>query len=209
MQGESSLDGMWTGRGLWRRWTIASTLGGTLAAVVATLLYALLNPWLPPIFSRMIAAAAAWSIVSAAQWPVLHVPLPDATFRAWVKANVTGALFGGTVLLIYAANDPMLLNGPASACLGGIIGVFCGIVMGSAQWWIINEHVRNAAPWIVSSFIGFPLGFHLGLYIAWGPVPLIFGWNQTLTLFISLFTLFLVNGAITGIGLVRVVRQEH
>lgn len=208
MHGESTFDSDLTGRRLWRRWTVASALGGTVAALVATLLFALLNPWLPPIFSRMIAAVAAWSIVSAAQWPVLHVPMPEATFRAWVGANGTGALLGGTVLLIYAANDPMLLNGPASACLGGIVAIFCGMVLGMAQWWVINEYVRDAAPWIVASFLGLPLGFHVGLYLAWGPAPYLFGWNQLVTLFLALFTLFLVNGAITGIGLVKVVRSQ-
>src|SRR5689334_15229723 len=113
MQGESSLDvPAAVNKGLWRRWTAASALGGTLAAMVGTLLFVILDPWLPPIFSRMVAAVAAWSIVSAAQWRVLHGPMPGASFRSWVGANATGALLGGTVLILYAANDLMLLSGP-------------------------------------------------------------------------------------------------
>jgi hypothetical protein len=208
MQGETSLNAGVMNKGLWRRWAAASALGGTLAAFAGTLLFVLLDPWLPPIFSRMIAAVAAWSVVSAVQWPVLHGPMPGAGFPSWVRANAIGALLGGTVLIIYASNDLMLLSGPASACLAFAPGIFGGMILGLAQWWVINEHVHNAAPWIPASFIGVPLGYHLGLYLAWGPAPYLFGWNHALSLFLALFMLFLVNGAITGRALVRVVRTE-
>ena len=195
-------------RGLRLRWAGATTGAGAVAGLLVAALVTLLTPVLPPVMTWLMCGALAWAFVAAAQSFVLRKCLPGISPRSWVLANTVGGFMGGWLLVVYAASDPFLRSGTASACLGGVAAFFAGMVIGLAQWWVINEHVDNAAPWMSAAPVSITLGYMAGLYAGWGMVPTLFAWNSFVAIFLAIACTFAVNGILTAFALVRMLKQK-
>jgi hypothetical protein len=148
----SSRQDPWDAASLLARWTLAGSIGWVvgLAAGMALTMAAGILPWLDQ--DRFFVYAILISLgltLGTAQWVVLRRYLPRP--GRWITATLIGYLL--CLILITGAN---------LAQLGGVgvwnnvllLGLF-GTAIGTAQWWILRQHYRQAGLWVLASAVGF------------------------------------------------------
>jgi len=149
MSGKQESLGAWS---LLAGWTLASSMGWFLGLGIGTLLTLAASrlPWLSE--DRVFAYAVLISLgltTGAAQWIVMRRYLPQPAH--WVAGTLVGYLLclvivvGGNLGERWAAGiwDDVLLLG------------FLGAAIGTAQWWILRQHYRQAGLWLLATAAGF------------------------------------------------------
>lgn len=217
------------GQRLWVRWTVANGVGelfglGTVFAVGFLAMTTLGEPrgarGLVVLAAVVIGLAILeGAVVGLAQWVVLREPLPAVTARAWIVATIVGAVVAWALGMIpstlgsssqgVSASPP---PEPSSAILFGLaagMGAVAGVILATAQWWVLRRHVGSAGLWLA------------GNAIAWGvAMPMIFwlvgatiGERQTLAsvalLVLGIGLAGLVVGAIHGLFLLRILGRDN
>ena len=142
----------WGAWSLLAGWTLASSVGwiAGLAGGFALTTAAGIFPWINQdrflVYAILISLGLA---LGAAQWVVLRRYLPRP--GRWITATLVGHL----VCLI-------LITGANLAHLGGVgvwnnvllLALF-GTAIGTAQWWVLRQHYRQAGLWVLASAVGF------------------------------------------------------
>ena len=177
------------GWGFWFWWVLASTVGyavgnaagmKVLRAVVGAAEYRG-KGFVVAILLGVVMTGAAVGVI---QWLVLRREVSGAGW--WVLASTVGWVMGTA-----AAGLGILLVGlqefsPVSASL--VFSVMVGAVVGVLQWLILRRQLRRAGWWVPASIVGWAMG-------------------QAAHGAIGLPAVGAVSGAITGIALVRLLRQ--
>ncbi len=177
------------GWGFWFWWVLASTVGyavGNAAgmkvvqAVVGAAEYRA-KGFVVAIPLLVVMTGAA---VGVMQWLILRRQLRRTGW--WVLASIVGWVVGTA-----AATLGILLVGlqefsPVSSSI--VIGVVVGAVAGVMQWLILRRQLRRTGWWVLASTVGWAVG-------------------AAATGAIGLPAVGAVSGAITGIALVRLLRQ--
>ncbi len=150
---------------LWPRWIIATAMPGSLACLVGYAVNANVESGgLPGLLLLGATLSLIWAIIGLAQWLVVRPSVPS--MRSWVVTSVVGGLVG-TVLgwwistgwygVFTSTNHPALLA-------IGVTGAVAGVVLGLAQWRILQDHLSNGRAWILASAASGVAGWS----VAWG-----------------------------------------
>jgi hypothetical protein len=200
-----------TGRRLWARWTLATTLGEAVGfavpAAVGVLAYALAFPDGTLVLLAVAAGAGEGAILGFAQSRVLRRELFGLPPRRWVAATAAAAALGwavGMPLGVYGASLPLPLLVPALVLAGVVL---LGAV-GGAQWLVLRRHVARAGPWVPAN----ALAWLLGLAVAFAGMSLLReGDPAAVVLAVGVGSglgMGFVVAAVTGFALVRLLRPR-
>jgi hypothetical protein len=152
---------------LWRRWTIATTLGEFAAfsvpGVAGALAWGLGIPAAGLFGVMAVAGTAEGAILGSAQWLALRRELAGLRWRDWAGATALGAGAAWTLAMVPAAfwdqlEDvhpamPVALLAPAGA------GVLLSV--GAAQWLVLRRFVERAGWWMPANAAAWAIGVTL------------------------------------------------
>jgi hypothetical protein len=216
------------------RWLLANFLGGVVGYLTGLLISTVIGG-----FSLLIGGVIG-AVVGLAQWQVLHDYLPDLRAIQWVSftalgyglslpllsylgaamaaaasLQVQGDTIQGYIDLANKRNEVEALLAMAvsfwTSRLGAaLVGALMGVVLGSAQWWVLRKHVRWAARWLAITAAGGIVGVSAALFAS------LYVYDRTannVSLFILGLSLnpagiFLVGSLITGLALVWLARKS-
>ena len=177
------------GWGFWFWWVLASTVGyavGNAAgmkvvqAVVGAAEYRA-KGFVVAIPLLVVMTGAA---VGVMQWLVLRREVSGAGW--WVLASTVGWVMGKAAAFLGILFVGLQGFSPVSANI--VSGAVVGAVVGVLQWLILRRQLRRAGWWVLASTVGWVMG-------------------QAAHGAIGLPAVGAVSGAITGIALVRLLRQ--
>ncbi len=217
-------------RALWLRWALANafaemiglgltfmvigagftrlqTLGGTLS-ILAGFVFAIVSG----VFEA--------TLVGWGQWWAMHPWFPAIRRFDWWRATTIGAL--AAYFLGYLPSTIMDLGAATSSAapvaeppqiivllLAAGMGLAGGAVLSFAQWLVLRKQVQRAGIWIPANMLAWMLGMPL---IFWG-IDLIQRLDSKLQIAAimagMLFVVGLIVGAVHGLGLVRLARQDE
>jgi hypothetical protein len=199
--------------GLWRRWTLATAAGETAGFLVPAVA-AVLLPAGARDGARTVAFVVAGSLEGAilgwAQSRVLREAVPAVSAGAWVTRTALAAavawLIGLTPSLLWdrLGGLPPVVTG-ALAMAGGLVLLAS---IGVAQWSVLRSHLPGSAWWIGWTALGWAAGllvFTLVTTPLWQP-----GQSGAVIAAIGAVggaLMAVTVGAVTGLGLVRLVRR--
>ncbi len=201
--------------GLWRRWTLATAAGETAGFLVPAVV-AVLLPGGAGDGIRTVAFVAAGGLEGAvlgwAQARVLREAVPAVSSGAWVMRTALAAAAAWAVGLL-----PSLFwdrVGRLSPVVTASLAVTGGLVLlasiGVAQWSVLRRHLPGSAAWIGWTALGWSAGllvFTLVTTPLWqpgesGPVIAAIGALGGALMACTV-------GAVTGLGLVRLVHRAR
>jgi len=184
--------------GLWLGWTLA-TAGGMLLGFLLTI--PLVNV-LDLGFARLIVPILAGILIGYSQWIVLRQYLTLTTRSEWFLADGTSWAAGYALGLLLIQNLP-------STILGSILAyILFGTIVALVQWPVLRREIPSTLTWIVVS----ALGWAAGLWASQLALDLFFNdpvIEPVVSTIVIAVTSGLVAGAITGVGLVWIVRQPE
>ncbi len=212
------------GTGFWFRWVIATTIGALIGGAVSGALVLAAEHRFADVTSPLVGAvvlamanAVAFGFRGAAlgiaQWSVLRQSLARA--GGWIIATAGGGAVGGIVSGVVGGTFGGALTGVgpdygslgvALAFAGGVTSLL--ILPGLLQWLVLRRQVERAGWWVAAqalSFltataIAFPVMAVVGRAAGWEfPSARAWGMGGTLA--------GLIDGAITGAVLIRLLRQ--
>ena len=139
----------------WRllpRWVVATAMPGSLACLIGYGVNANVESGgLPGLLLLGVTLGLTWAVVGLAQWLAVR-PLSQSA-RNWVLTSAIGGLVG-TVLgwwistgwygVFTSTNHPALLA-------IGVTGAVSGVVLGLAQWRILQDRLSTGRGWILAS----------------------------------------------------------
>jgi hypothetical protein len=206
---------------LWTSWIAANALGelfGLGVAVVVAVAVAQSHAFAPAegilivTAAFLVIGAYEGAIVGAAQWLVLRRVLPDLRARSWVGATLVGAVIAWMLGRVPSAladwNGASAQAQPSLAIillLSTAAGAALGLILGTAQWFVLRNHVARAGVWIGANALAWAVGMPLIFLAAGIPGP------HTSALAIAALALIAVGiagavvGAVEGAFLVRIV----
>ncbi len=137
---------------LWPRWVVATAMPGSLTCLIGYGVNANVESGgLPGLLLLGATLSLIWAIIGLAQWSVLRPIIPSV--RSWVFASVIGGVMG-TVLgwwistgwygVFTSTRQPALLA-------IGVTGAIGGVVLGLAQWRILQDRLSTGRGWILAS----------------------------------------------------------
>ena len=180
--------------GLWLAWTFATALG----MLIGYLLLALLVGSLDLGFARVIVPIISGIFLGLAQWLVLR-PYISKSYD-WILNHAVGWVVGYTLGLYVV----QLLSKTSLGMLVGFISF--GVIVALFQYPALRREIPHLATWILANVAGWTLGAYLSLLA----VGVLFQ-NKVPTTFVSVLVSVgitgFVAGAITGLALIRIVRQ--
>jgi len=206
---------------LWLRWTIANGIGELLGlGVVFAMGFVMapsgseLNdtPAMAGVVLIVVSLAAfEGAVVGLAQWLALRRALPGLSLSAWLGDTIVGAVVAWLLGMIpgmltdadtEAATTPSLHLVLAAAA---VIGAILGVILASAQWWVLRRYVKHAYLWLLANALGWFLAMPLIFWL----VDVAFA-EQEISRAIVLLMLGcgaagLVAGGVHGLFLVRLV----
>jgi hypothetical protein len=167
---------------LWLGWVVTSTLG---FAVGIGLSFAV-----PHAVSETAASVAFGLLTGLVQWLVLRKIFSQSGW--WILANVLGIPLGFAAT--NAVHGTILWDG--SPLLNGVLDFgIIGLVVGLAQWLVLQRHFRKAGFWIIVSAASWSVGGLVTWFI-----------NLQLSTLFTIIANYAVIGAIagasTGLGLI-------
>lgn len=198
---------------VWGLWVIAVGLGELLGfgvpAVLGAASYAVGLPDAALAFVVIVGGMGEGAVLGLAQWLVLRRFLPGIKRAHWVGATAIGALIAWVIGMGMANLGPALFD--ANLALFVLLAITCGIVflltMGGAQWLVLRRHVSKAWRWIVANAVAWPLGVAVPV-VGMALVP--DGATAAVMLVVGIASgigMGLVVGAVTGVALVRLLRD--
>ena len=177
------------GWGFWFWWVLASTVGYAVSSAAAMeVLWAVVGA--PEFMAKglapgiRLAVVRTGAVVGVLQWLVLRREVSGTGW--WVLASIVGWVMGtaaaglGLVLVGLQELSLELVNIVSGAVVGAAVGVL--------QWLVLRREVSGAGWWVLASIVGWVMG-------------------QAAHGAIGLPAVGAVSGAITGIALVRLLRQ--
>jgi fluoride ion exporter CrcB/FEX len=150
------------GRALWRRWTVAVTLGEAagfcIPATAGAVLAALDAPFpvLAPV--ALLAGLAEGAILGAAQAGALRRALPAVPSRRWIAATAKGALVAWAIGLIPFAVELRHVPTPVLIVAGGPLGALLLTAIGAFQARELRGHVAHPRTWICTTAAAWAAG---------------------------------------------------
>jgi hypothetical protein len=182
---------------LWPRWIIANALPGSIACFVGYYLNAgIESSGIPGLFLLGLTISLTWAIVGLAQWLVLRIPLQSP--RSWVFTSAVGGLVG-TMLGWWISTGwyGMFTSASSPALLAiGVTGAVAGVVLGLAQWRILQDRITNGRGWILASAASGVAGW----VVSWGI-------SDKVGFFSASALGWAAGAAITGLALVRLLKE--
>jgi len=188
---------MYTGRGYWLAWFLASVMGFGMGAILGvSFAYGLFDR--DPFDATM---GITLGIVMGAtggymQWVVLRERIAGAGL--WVLASALGFGLAMGAIGAVGSNENYVMT--PLLMVAAFFGVGCGI----PQWLILRRHVARAGWWLLANLLGslvgaiaIPIAAALGEAGNWGLAVMTFG-----------LVFGAGNGAITGVALVWLLRQS-
>jgi hypothetical protein len=180
--------------GMWLGWMLATALGLIVAYVPTAMVIGTVDLGI----ARVIVPLLAGLVIGLAQWLVLRNYLADSV--DWVFHLMASWVVGYTLALLVADLMP-----------GGLIGVLLsyilfGIIVALFQWPVLHREIPQLWMWILANVVGWTLGALLSQWV----IGALFGenpGNQVLMTLVNSAVLGLVAGLITGLALVRIVRE--
>ena len=122
--------------------------------------------------------AAGGILVGALQWLLLRRQIARA--GRWVLANIGAVLIVGAIVFGVGA---------VNADVGWVVGAgLSGTLVGVLQWLVLRGQVARAGWWVVASTLGWIAGMPVGGFLGWAALGAMYG-------------------AITGVGIVWLLRQ--
>lgn len=182
--------------GLWLAWTLA-TAGGL---IVAFLPAALVVNEFDLGLARVLVPLLGGLLIGVAQWLVLRRYMTRS--RDWVL-NLAGGWAAGYALglaVVEYISVPVVGAILAYVLFGAIVGIF--------QWPVLRREIPQLWMWIAANI----LGWGAGALLSQGVQALLFGGGAASPLAVTLINAAvtgLAAGAITGVALIRIVRQPE
>jgi hypothetical protein len=197
---------------LWRRWTVATTLGETVGfavpALVGGLAYALAVPDAATVPLAVVAGMTEGAILGCAQMRILRRELDGFAGRAWVGATAAAAALGWAVAMplgVYGSSLPTAMLVAAAFIAATVL---LGAV-GAAQWLVLRRFVATAWLWVPAN----ALAWLLGLAFPFAALSLVDeGDPAALVVMAGLaggLAMAVVVAAATGLALVRLLRPPQ
>jgi len=213
-----------SGLNLWLRWTIANGIGELLGLGGVFAMGFFMAPsgnelndtpaMAGVVLIVMSLAAFEGAVVGLVQWLALRRALPALSLSGWLGATVAGAVIAWLLGMI----PGMLIDADTEAATtpslhlvltaAAVIGAILGIILASAQWWVLRRHVKHASLWLPANALGWFLAMPLIFWL----VDVAFA-EQEISSAIVLLMLGcgaagLVAGGIHGLFLVRLVAWQ-
>jgi hypothetical protein len=202
---------------LWALWVLLFTVGGFVGLQVA---------WANRVRAGGIVEwTIAGAVLGLAQWPVLSRYVPKITWWTWIPATAVGLIAGIMATGAWIAAMPGGLEIPGAPVVNAAIdGGIALAGVGIAQWLVLRLHVRSAGWWVLSNVLAGallqPIIFLTTLQLG-GVLYKIFsanvtdapkfgdGASQALAVAGSVGQVLglIAAGAVTGLALVRLLRQ--
>ena len=202
---------------LWRRWTLATTVGELLGFAVpalagAAVILALGEPdglATALAFAALLTLAGAGegAVLGTAQARVLVRAIPALSRRAWVIATALAAALAWSIGMLPSTvigrwEIPPLLIGAAAVVL---VPVLLGSI-GAAQWLVLRRSLPGAALWIPANAIAWIAGLPFTVV-----PPMLLPNSSPVAAFVTVgiaggVLMGATVGAITGVALVRLLR---
>ncbi len=130
------------------------------------------------------------------QWFVLQKYIVD--LKRWIWAGFIGLVVG--VVIIEGGNYLFSDWKTSEIMLNLITGAIIGITLGTAQWFILRQHVKFSSLWVLANILGLSLGTAWGWpYFSNNPTDDI-GILYYFVVFV--FRLMITHSVITGILLI-------
>jgi hypothetical protein len=212
---------------LYLRWILANAFGellglGATFAIGIGLFSGLAqdSALLPTLLTAVLMTALGvieGSLVGWLQWRVLHRPLPDIAFMAWMRATILGAV------IAWGLGAIVMTLGSLSAPSGGqtvqepdptfmlvmeiMMGLAAGLILAYPQWRVLRSQVQRAWLWLPANSLAWAIG-----------MPLIFAgvdqamaaggvWEGVLLFALHLLLTGALVGLVHGLVLVRFASQ--
>jgi hypothetical protein len=162
---------------LWLLWFLAHAVIGALASLISFAVVSVSDPsaatiegWL---FRVPVVVALAGGIsLGFAQWLILRRLLPDLEAGYWVRVTALAWLFAGFILFcqflslgvdkygtIGQPADEQLLDilahSATTALVGILLGGILGVVVGAAQWLVLESYFRRVARWVLLNILAY------------------------------------------------------
>ena len=164
---------------LWFLWLLSAAYGWGIAVSVTGLGEISLKAAPERFRDAVVGAVVAGALVCVFQWLLLRNKIKQAHW--WFFSYIGAAAFYALTTMSLRSNDADLAWVAGTASFGILLGIL--------QWLVLRRSVRNAGWWVVACAAGWLLGMPAGQEV---------GWNG----------LGAVYGAITGIAIVLLLRQE-
>ena len=217
-------------RALWLRWVLANAFAEMIGLGLTFIVIGAGLTWLQTLGGTLsILAGFVFAIVSGifeatlvgwGQWWAMHPWFPAIRRFDWWRATTIGAL--AAYFLGYLPSTIMDLGAEASSAapvaeppqiivllLAAGMGLVGGAVLSFAQWLVLRKQVQRAGIWIPANMLAWMLGMPL---IFWG-IDLIQRLDSKPQMVIImagvLFVVGLIVGAVHGLGLVHLARQDE
>jgi hypothetical protein len=213
------------GQALWLAWLLASAAGWAVGWMVGGLLGEAvgrpIGEAMDLIVAEIVGGAATWAtlglVLGVAQWLVLRRFIQDAGW--WVLASVAGCAVVGSVkwgqgLLMEAVFFETMgwIEEMEWWTVGPLIGIglgmffdgLAGLVVGSAQWLVLQRRVQKAGRWVLINVVAWAIGAVVIGGIGWalGEPD-----EETMRWLMSILG-GIVPGAITAAGMVRLLPRK-
>jgi hypothetical protein len=181
---------------LWLGWTLATALGLIIGYLPAALFVNQLDLGL----ARVIVPLLAGILIGVAQWLVLRRYVTESA--DWVLHLAGSWVVGYTIGLL-------VVDLLAESFLGVVLGyILFGVIIALFQWPVLRREVPQVGIWVLANVLGWTLGAILSQVV----LAALFGENPANLLAITVVNMAvtgLVAGLITGLALVRIVRQPE
>lgn len=198
---------------IWQSWLIWNVIGGFVAigamAEIPAFFYGFIRSGSPAdvtgysnVLMIILGGISAGATIAATQVKVLHLWLGKENH--WMQASILG--FGLGFLIVWmlsgAENTAKFAHHavPHAVDNAGLLGaIIIGASLGTAQWFILRKHFRNAFVWIIANIVGFTIGWQLAVLqptsdqISHFIGALMVGIALSLTTSIALFQLMKIN----------------
>jgi hypothetical protein len=182
--------------GMWLGWMLATALGLILAYVPAAMLIGPLDLGI----ARVLVPLLAGVIIGLAQWLFLRRYVSHSF--DWVF-NLAASWVAGYTIALFVVD---LLAG---SFLGMLLGfILFGVIVALFQWPVLHREIPSLWMWILANVVGWTLGALLSQLV----IAALFGndpSNLVLMTFVNSAVVGLVAGLITGLALVRIVREPE
>jgi hypothetical protein len=209
---------LWT---VWPAWALANTIGGALGALAADAF----DQWLRTSSPGEVYSAAmltiyftgsvVWLVLSPFQWMVLKLYLPRMPLASavwWVIASsIAGIVAVGVgMTALFPLVLLSLMVPPGQAISGLISGAIPGVIIGAAQWLVLQMYLRRAVWWVGVNALAWGLGL--------GVMGAIFGTLVVASAIVGLASstgsviyvggLVMLAGIVSGLGLLWILRLQ-
>jgi hypothetical protein len=181
---------------LWLSWTLATAIGLIIGYLPAALFVNELDLGL----ARIVVPLLAGILIGVAQWLVLRRYVTNSV--DWVLHLAGSWVVGYTLGLL-------VVDWLAGSFIGTLLGyILFGVIIAVFQWPLLRREIPQLALWILANVVG----WSLGAFLSQLAIAALFGENPAnllATTVVNMAVTGLVAGLITGLALVRIVRQPE